>query len=147
MKITSSAFSHRGMIPKKYTCEGEDICPSFEIIDASLDTKSFAIVMHDHDAPSGDFVHWLIWNIDPTVRTIVEGTIPVGAVEGVNDFGRNDWGGPCPPSGTHHYEFHLYALDTILELPATSKKENLRDVIKGHVLQETSITGLYEKSS
>lgn len=147
MKISSPAFSHYGMLPQKYTCEGEDICPQIEISKPPAKTKSFAIIVHDHDAKSGDFVHWIIWNIDPRVREIMEETTPVGAVLGTNDFGQIGWNGPCPPpDDAHHYEFHLYALDTMLDLPMTSRKEDLRDAIKGHILEEASMIGLYEKT-
>lgn len=146
MKITSTDFDPGEMIPQKYTCEGENVCPTLEIAEPPLDTVSFAILMHDHDAPSGDFAHWLIWNIDPAVRQIIEETTPINAVEGTNDFGTAGWGGPCPPSGRHRYEFHLYALDTKLDLPTTSRKEDLREALEGHILDEASITGLYEKT-
>lgn len=148
MKITCLAFKDGDMIPKKYTCQGEDICPSLDISDPPASTKSLAIMIIDPDAPSNhDFAHWLIWNIDPVVREIMEETTLIGAVEGTNDFGKIGYGGPCPPSGTHHYEFHLYALDVMLDLPATSKKKNLRDAIEGHVLEEALLTGLYAKTS
>ncbi len=135
------------MIPQRYTCEGENVCPTLMITDPPIDTQSFAIIVHDHDAQSGDFAHWLIWNIDPAVHEILKETTPIGATEGMNDFGAVGWGGPCPPSGKHRYEFHLYALDTTLELETTSKKEDLRNAIRGHTLEEASIVGLYEKSS
>lgn len=144
MKVISTAFDHYGMIPQKYTCDGDDVCPPLAISHPPIRTKSFAILMHDHDAESEDFVHWLMWNIAPDIRIISEGAAPVGATAGANDFGRVGWGGPCPPSGRHHYEFHVYALDTILDLPAASTKESFRDAISGHVLEETSIIGLYE---
>lgn len=133
------------MIPQRYTCEGENICPTLIIADPPVQTRSLVILMHDPDARSGDFAHWLIWNIDPAVEEILEETTPIGATEGTNDFGDLFWGGPCPPSGTHRYEFKLYALDTMLTLPVTSKKDDLKNAIKGHVLEETSLTGLYEK--
>lgn len=144
MKVTSAAFSHYGMIPQRYTCDGEDICPPLEIWDPPNGTKSFTILMHDHDAQSEDFAHWLIWNIDQKVRKIEEETTPIGAVEGTNDFGRTRWGGPCPPSGKHHYEFHVYALNTMLDLPITTTKVGLRRAIQRHIIEEASIVGLYE---
>lgn len=146
MKITSPAFAHNGMIPKKYTCQGEDARPLFEISDPPADTKSLAIIVQDPDAPTGDFVHWIIWDISPEVQEIGEDTIPVGAVEGISDFGRMGWGGPCPPSGTHRYEFYLYALDSPIRLPAGSNKTDFRNEITGHILEEAQLIGLYEKS-
>ncbi len=102
---------------------------------------SFCLMVHDHDAPSGDFVH-----INPAVREIIEGTMPAGGKEGMNDFGKPGWGGPCPPSGRHQYEFHLYALNDLLEIPATSTKREVREEIQQHILTEVSLVGLYGKS-
>lgn len=146
MKITSVAFNQNEIIPKKYTCQGENVSPLLEISNPPANTKSFAIIMKDHDALNGDFAHWLIWNIDPSVREIREGTTPIGSSEGKNDFGKIGWGGPCPPSGTHRYEFRLYALNTMLELPVSSDKIILRGKIKGYVLEEASIVGIYSKT-
>jgi Raf kinase inhibitor-like YbhB/YbcL family protein len=147
MKITSPAFKDGDMIPKKYTCEGEDVCPPLEISDVPRGAQSLTLMVHDHDAPSGDFVHWLLWNIDPkTVEKIDEGTTPIGAVDGMTDFGRAGWGGPCPPSGKHKYEFHLYALDSTLDLPAESDKTAFRAAIEGKVIEEASLAGFYEKA-
>jgi hypothetical protein len=145
MNITSSAFASGGIIPKRYTCEGDDINPPLMITDPPSGVASFALIMHDHDAPGGDFAHWLVWNIDTSVREILEGIAPVGALEGMNDLGNLGWGGPCPPAGTHSYEFHIYALDKTLDLPAGSTKDELRDQIRDCTLEEASITGLYAK--
>ncbi len=145
MKITSTAFDHNEMIPKKYTCDGDDVNPPLEFSAPPADLKSFVIIVRDRDAKGGDFVHWLVWNINPIVREIRAATVPVGAIEGMNDFGQISWNGPCPPSGTHHYEFHLYALDKMIDLPATSDKNDLREEIKESILEETLIVGLYKK--
>jgi len=147
MKITSTAFINQGLIPERYSCEGNNISPPLEIIEPPLYTQSFAIIMHDHDAPIPDFVHWLVWNIPPLTKNIAEATIPVGAIEGTNDMHKLGWTGPCPPSGKHRYEFHLYALDKTLTLPMTSTKEDLRREMEEHILLEASITGLYSKSA
>lgn len=146
MNLTSTAFHTNGMIPRRYTCQGDDINPRFDIIEPPPFTRSFALFMHDHDAPSGDFAHWLVWNIDPTIRTIPEATTPVGAVEGSNDLGSIGWSGPCPPQdGAHRYEFHLYALDTMLTLSQGSEKEAFHAEIYGHILAEASLVGLYAR--
>lgn len=147
MKISSTAFKPDEMIPEKYTCEGDNINPPLQIAEPPAETESLALILHDPDAPGGDFVHWILWNIDPSVLEIEEGTIPVGAQEGMNDSGQVGYTGPCPPSGTHHYEFHLYALDTMIDLPETSDKTDLRNEIEGHILDEASLIGLYKKSS
>ncbi len=147
MKISSPSFHENGMIPKRYSCEGEDINPSISIFGIPLETKSLAIMVHDHDAPSGDFVHWLMWNIHPEIEKISESMTPVGALEGTNDFGEVGWGGPCPPSGTHRYEFHLYALNTMIDLPSSATKNDLRDLMDGYIIDQASLTGLYQKEN
>ncbi len=147
MKITSPSFRENGMIPERFTCEEEDVNPSFQIYAVPLEAKSLAIMMHDHDAPSGDFVHWLIWNIDPEVGKISESMTPIGAQEGTNDFGEVGWGGPCPPSGMHRYEFHFYALSISIDLPSSGTKNDLRDLMDGYILDEASIVGLYKKQN
>lgn len=143
MKILSTAFKSGEMIPKKYTCEDKNVCPPFQILEPPLNVKSFALIVRDHDAPSGNFIHLLMWNINPQVREIIEGTTPVEAVLGINDFGNIGWGGPCPPAGVHRYEFHLYALNSMINLPSSSDVRALQKEFKGKILDEASITGLY----
>ena len=143
MKITSSAFEDNTLIPKKYTCEGENISPHLHVSGMPQETKSMALIVSDPDAPSGDFVHWLVWNISPDMEEVGEGTIPDGAVEGFNDFGAVGWGGPCPPSGMHRYEFHAYALDSLIDLPETANKTDLRSELGGRILDEAVLIGLY----
>ncbi len=145
MKITSSEFARGGMIPTKYTCQGDDVNPSLYISDVPNSAKSMALIVHDHDAPGGDFVHWLVWNIDPKIKEIDTGTVPFMSHEGQNDFGKIGWGGPCPPSGKHHYDFHLYALDAMLDLPDGTGKEHLRSKIQEHILEAASVIGTYQK--
>lgn len=147
MEITSSAFMQETMIPKKYTCQGENSSPPLFFSNVPENTKSLALEVRDPDAPSGDFVHWIAWNIDPTVTQIMEGRVPRGVIQGMNDFGKPGWGGPCPPSGIHRYEFHLYALDQLIQLPQVSTKIDLRSNMNGSILEEASIVGLYTKSS
>lgn len=147
MKITSSAFTEGSMLPKKYTCQGENMRPPFEISDPPENTRGFAIIVHDHDAESKDFVHWIIWNINPAVRKLEKNTTPVGAREGINDAGKVGWSGPCPPSGKHRYEFHLYALHSTIDLPATSDKTTIREKIQEYLLEEAAILAVYDKSA
>lgn len=130
------------MIPVKYTCSGENINPEISISGIPAETKSLALIMDDPDAPSGDFVHWVMWNI-LTDGKISENSAP--GVQGVNDFGENKYGGPCPPSGTHHYHFKIYALDTKLELPAETDKQGLLKAMEGHVLASGELVGLFKK--
>ncbi len=143
MKIKSKDFRDNGFIPKKFTCDGENISPEIEIYGVMHSAKSLLIITHDHDAPRGDLVHWLMWNIDPKCTVINENMTPIGALEGTNDMSEIGWRGPCPPSGTHRYEFHLFALDTMLDLPESADKKDVRDLIDGHIIDEASFTGLY----
>lgn len=145
MELTSAAFEENTPIPEKYTCEGENVRPPLRISHVPKGTRSLALVVSDPDAPTPDFTHWLAWNILPEVVSLEEGVLPHEAVEGTNDFGNIGWGGPCPPSGTHRYEFHLYALDSLVDLPETSNKTDLQSHIGGFILEEAILVGLYSK--
>jgi Raf kinase inhibitor-like YbhB/YbcL family protein len=145
LQITSSAFQNNGMIPRQYTCDGRDINPSLMIANCPQGTRSIALICDDPDAPGGIWVHWVIWNIDPSVKEIREDTIPRGAVEGMNDFGKHRYGGPCPPSGTHRYFFKVYALDAMLTISPNSQKTALEQAMKGHILGEGQLIGLYQR--
>ena len=145
MKITSSEFLNNEKIPSKYTCDGENINPQLSIYGVPGDAKSIVLIVDDPDAPGGDWVHWLIWNIPPETKEILENNVPENAVVGKNDFGNNNYGGPCPPSGTHHYHFKVYALDKILELPDSSRKSELLKEIQGHVIDKTELIGVYSR--
>ncbi len=145
MKISSSAFEGNTSIPPKYTCDGMDINPpiKFEAVPASA--KSLALIVDDPDAPRGTWVHWVVWNIDPKTAEIKEGSVPAGAAQGITDFKRNDYGGPCPPSGTHRYFFKLYALDANLAIKQSSTKADLEGAMKGHIIDRAEIIGLYQR--
>ncbi len=140
MKI-ESVFGNNEFIPKKYTCQGEDINPKLIIKDIPNGTKTLALIMDDPDAPMGTWVHWVMWNIPP--GNIEENSAP--GVQGVNSWGRNEYGGPCPPSGIHRYFFKVYALDTELDLPETTTKEGLLKAMEGHILASAQLVGLYKK--
>ena len=144
MKLSSSAFENEGVIPSEYTCDGADVSPSLTFSAIPKNTKSLALIMDDPDAPMGTWVHWLIWNIPPNITSISKGeniTYP----QGKNDFGKLDYGGPCPPSGTHRYFFKLYALDTILELKERANKKQLESTMSGHIIEEAQLMGTYER--
>lgn len=143
MKIQSNAFIHNSKIPPLYTCDGEGVRPPLNISDIPEATKSLAIVVDDPDAPSRNFVHWLVWNIDPITVEIKSDTLPQGAVEGYNDARKIGWFVPCPPTGTHHYNFSIYALDFILDIPNISTKQELVEAMKGHILGGDTLVGLY----
>ncbi len=145
LKLSSSAFKHNDSIPSKYTCDGADVNPPLVIENAPLSAKSLALIVDDPDAPAGNWVHWVVWNIDPTTNEIRENTVPSGALQGINDFRRRDYGGPCPPSGTHRYFFKLYALDMMLSLGPKANKAELERAMKGHVIAQSELIGLYKR--
>ncbi|MDI3517704.1 MAG: hypothetical protein PWP09_1770 [Thermotogota bacterium] len=148
-----SVFSSGEMIPSKYTCEGVDTNPPLKLENLDSKAVSLAIIVDDPDAPIGTFVHWVAWNIPP-VKEIPEGlpkvektTTPLEMVQGRNDFGRIGYNGPCPPRGhgIHHYHFKVYVLDTKLELKPGSRKKELEKAMKGHIIQQGELVGLYER--
>ena len=142
--ISSSAFDNGGYIPAKYTCEGENINPPLDISGAPEKTETFALIVEDPDAPRGIFDHWIVWNIQPG-KMIAENTVP--GIQGKNSFGSAQYGGPCPPAGTHRYYFKLYALDTTLDLPEGSAKPVLLEAMKDHILEMNEFIGRYKKIS
>lgn len=142
LKITSPAFANKGLIPAKYTCDGEDVNPPLSIEGISEGTQSLALIVDDPDAPMGTWDHWTLWNILP-LEKIEENNAP--GVEGLNDFNKHSYGGPCPPSGTHRYFFKVYALDTKLNLKPNSRKKDLEKAMKEHILARGEIIGLYKR--
>lgn len=146
MELKSLAFKNNDNIPKKYTCDGENINPPLEISNIPEGAKSLALICDDPDAPGGDWVHWLVWNIDPSVAFIGENELPRGVMQGKTDFGTSKYGGPCPPSGTHRYQFKLYALDTILNLPQESVKSELESAMNNHFIERCTLIGLYKRN-
>ncbi len=144
MKLTSSAFEDNGNMPSQFTCDGDNISPPLEISEVPEGAKSLALIADDPDAPSGTWVHWVVWNIPAGTKEIAEGTEPEG-VQGKTDFGRTGYGGPCPPSGTHRYFFRLYALDTKFELAEGSVKKDLEEAMEDHVMEKAQLMGNYKK--
>ncbi len=144
MKISSSAFADGGSIPSKYTCDGSDTSPplTFEAVPPAA--KSLALVVDDPDAPGGTFDHWIAWNIPANAKSIAEGQSPQG-VSGRNGFGKSGYGGPCPPSGEHRYQFKLYALDATLNLQASATKADLQKAMSGHTVAEAQMMGRYKR--
>ncbi|MEM3736837.1 MAG: YbhB/YbcL family Raf kinase inhibitor-like protein [Candidatus Bathyarchaeia archaeon] len=150
MVITSRAFKNNESIPSQYTCDGKDVSPPLCWSGAPQGTKTYALIVDDPDAPGGTFTHWVIFNIPSSESGLQEnvpktGKLPNGAIQGKNDFGRNGYGGPCPPSGTHRYQFHLYALDTQLNLPPGATKQDLQRAMRGHILAKAELIGLYSR--
>lgn len=141
MKIKST-FQHEGNIQPEYTCDGKDSIPPLEISEVPAEAKSLALIMDDPDAPMGTWDHWIQWNMPPDTKKI-DKQIGIG---GKNSWGKTGYGGPCPPSGVHRYFFKLYALDTMLELPAGSDKKALETAMKEHILKEAVLIGKYQRS-
>ena len=144
MKLTSPAFENNKTIPAKFTCEGKDISPALTIEGIPAGTKSLALIVDDPDAPVGTWVHWVVFDI-PVMASIEEDSIP--GKQGMNNFRRKDYGGPCPPSGTHRYFFKIYALDSELGLSEGIDKKGLEEAMQGHILDKAQLIGLYKKQS
>jgi Raf kinase inhibitor-like YbhB/YbcL family protein len=141
LTIKSPAFEANTKIPKKYTCEGDGVNPALTIEGVPAEAKSLALIFDDPDAVSGVFDHWVIWNIPASTDKIEEDSAP--GVEGYNSGRRPGYYPPCPPSGSHHYTFKVYALDQTLNLPAKTKKADLQKAMEGHILAEGELVGLY----
>ncbi len=150
-EVKSPAFKGNGMIPKKYTCDGEDLSPPLEWTGAPEETGSFALISDDPDAPAGTWVHWVLYDLPPDTKGLSEGvpkkdSLSNGAKQGLTDFRRVGYGGPCPPpGGPHRYYFKLYALDTLLKLPPNISKSDLLEAMKGHILDEAILIGRYQR--
>jgi Raf kinase inhibitor-like YbhB/YbcL family protein len=156
IKITSTAFQAGGSIPSKYTCEDRDLSPPLAWSGAPDGTKSFALIVDDPDAPDPAkpqrmYVHWVVYNIPAATVALAENAskkgLPKGAVQGKNDWGKAEYGGPCPPIGRHRYFFKLYALDTELTGLSSPTKADLERAIHGHVLDSGELIGTYQKAS
>ena len=145
LQLVCPAFKHNEFIPEKYTCDGKDINPPLLVENIPSGTKSMALIVDDPDAPAGTWVHWVVWNISPDTKEMKESSVPEGAQQGVNDFRKHEYGGPCPPSGTHRYFFKLYALDTMLNLGSKAKKSDVEQAMKGHILEKTELIGRYRR--
>jgi hypothetical protein len=145
MKIFTPAFKNNGLIPDQYTGDGIDVNPPLEIKEVPVEAISLLLIVDDPDAAGGSWIHWLIWNIDPQTRSIAEDSVPAQAVLGLTSFGQAGWRGPCPPAGTHHYVFKLYALDCTLDLPVDTTVFKLEQVIHDHILAAAELVGVYRR--
>jgi Raf kinase inhibitor-like YbhB/YbcL family protein len=147
--VKSAAFAPGATIPKEHTCDGKDESPLIEISDVPTIAKSWAMVVDDPDAPGGTFVHWVIWNLSPKFRSLGPNVSRLPELvdkskQGKNDFGKFGWNGPCPPPGKpHHYRFRVWALDGVLALTPGSGAGDLERAIRGHILAEGSLVGVY----
>lgn len=152
MRINSTAFSNQSAIPALYTCEGKDISPALAWTDLPTEAKSLVLIVDDPDAPDPaspkmTWVHWILYNLPATNGGLPEGVkaLPAGTKEGLNDWKRIGYGGPCPPIGRHRYFHKLYALDTVLPDLKQPTKAKLEEAMKGHVIGEAQLMGTYQK--
>jgi Raf kinase inhibitor-like YbhB/YbcL family protein len=151
MRLTTTAFQPGGDIPAMYTCDGSDASPALAWDGAPAATKTFALIVDDPDAPAGDWVHWVVFNLPAATHALPGGlahsaALPSGGRQGRNDFGKVGYGGPCPPRGAaHHYRFSLYALDAGLDLPPGATKADLQMAMRDHVLAQAELVGLYRR--
>jgi Raf kinase inhibitor-like YbhB/YbcL family protein len=148
--ITSPAFVQGKMIPAKYTCDGQNISPPLAWDSVPAGTKSLALISDDPDAPAGTWVHWVVYNLSANLLGLNENipatdSVPGGGKQGISDFGKPGYGGPCPPGGTHRYFFKLYALDTVLALSGQVTKKQLEAAMKGHILGQGELMGKYAR--
>lgn len=146
MTLSSPAFKNKENIPLKYTCKGADVNPPLMITGVPERTISLALIVDDPDAPAGTWCHWVVWNIPPDTESIRENSLIPGSVQGVNDFKKHTYGGPCPPYGTHRYFFRLYALDAVLDLNEKTTEQSLLAAMKDHVIEQTELVGLFKKA-
>lgn len=149
--LTSSAFADGAAIPRKFTCDGEDVSPPLTWAGIPEGTKSLALICDDPDAPMGTWVHWVVWGIPPSAPGLPEAVppdsvLPGGIKQGLNSWPRTGYGGPCPPPGDpHRYYLKLYALNADLTLPATANKAGLEHAMKGLIIAETKLMGVYSR--
>ena len=147
MEISSPVFKNGESLPKKYTCEGENVNPPLNFSNVPASAESLVLIVEDPDAMAKPWVHWLVFNIPPGTEKFEEGALAEYAVEGLCNGNTFGYEGPCPPEGLHHYYFYLYALDIKLHIsPATDRKAIL-PVMKGHVLAEAQLMGVYEREN
>lgn len=144
MNLTAT-FENNNYIPSQYTCDADDAIPDLNISQIPQNAKELVLIVDDPDAPAGTFVHWVLFNIPTSTKLINNKTIPEGSTQGINDFGKVGWNGPCPPSGVHHYHFKLYAVDKDIDLPVGSTKAQVEKEIEGHTIEKTELVGLYKR--
>jgi Raf kinase inhibitor-like YbhB/YbcL family protein len=151
IQLTSAAFAYGEKIPVRFTCEGEDVSPPLQWSGAPVDTRSFALICEDPDAPRGTWIHWVLYNLPSGAVELVQGVpplpeLPSGARQGGNDFGKIGYGGPCPPPGKpHRYFFRLYALDILLSLAPGATRDELEAAMNQHILAQGTLMGVYQR--
>lgn len=145
MNVVSPLITDEGEILSKFTCDGQNINPPLQFVAIPHGTKTLVLIVDDPDAPNGTFVHWVLYNIDPSTTFIDENSKPKLCMEGINGFGKLGYGGPCPVSGQHRYFFKLYALKEYLAVPPNPTKKVIEDAMEGLVLEQASLMGTYKR--
>ncbi len=151
MKLISKAFEHQDFIPSRFTCDGQNISPALNWTSPPAATKSLALICDDPDAPGKTWVHWVIYNLPPSTCSLSEAIAvgsktPEGGLQGINDFQKLAYGGPCPPGGTHRYFFKLYALDEMLDLRSGASKAELEAAMEDHIIDQGELMGYYSRN-
>lgn len=151
INLESPAFKNGEMIPSKYTCDGENISPALNWNRPSDKVKHYCLIAEDPDAPGGDFVHWIVFDIPGSATSLLEGitnqkNLPDGAEMGTNDARRIGYFGPCPPSGTHRYYFRIYAIDNVLKMDAGATKDEVMKAMQGHIVAQGELMGKYQRN-
>lgn len=144
MKLTS-VFEYGSDIPTRYTCDGQNVSPELIILSVPSEAQRLILIVDDPDAPGGDFVHWVLYNIPTTALKFSSQELPEGSIQGTNDFMLKEYGGPCPPRGKHRYFFRLYAVDQILDLQPGATKAQVENAMKGHIVEKAELMGLYSR--
>lgn len=150
IQITTPAFQNNGLVPKQYTCDGDNTNPALSWTGVPVGAKSLAMTLEDPDAPSGLFVHWVVFNMPPDLTGLKEGMptdakLPDGTIQALNGAKKSGYIGPCPPSGVHRYFFRVYALDTVLDLPETANRDDLFKAVQGHVIGWGQLNSRYQR--
>ncbi len=141
MELSSPTFAADQLIPTEFTARGVGTAPPLVIANIPPGTVALALIVHDPDAPRGDFTHWTVWNIPPTTTLLSQNALPKGVCQGTNDIGTVGYTPPAPPSGTHHYLFDLYALDRLLDVPMGAPLPDLHAALLGHILSQAQLVG------
>ena len=149
--LSSTEFQDGQPIPTRYTCDGENISVPLQWSDAPANSRTFALIVDDPDAPSGTYTHWVLYNMPATVHSLAEhvstqATLADGSMNGMNSARKSGYTGPCPPGGTHHYHFKLYALDATLTLKPGATKDQLSSAMQGHIVAQTELIGTYRRN-
>ena len=149
--VRSSAFGEGDSIPSDFTCDGADMSPPIEWSGVPANAQSLAVIVEDPDAPAGNWTHWLVYDLPPDLMQLPAGIsfgekFPVGSLQGRTDFGKPGYRGPCPPKGEHRYFFKVYALDAMLRLKSGASRQELSQVMQGHILAEGVLMGKYDRS-